>query len=254
MEIKNIIVPIAPLKSSCHHNSYQETQCLYGEEVEILNVNKNWSFCRTKIDNYRGWIENKFLNNLPNFTHVISTLSTFIYEKPDYKSKNLNTLFLNSKIKVLDMDETWAKINFQEKKIGYIFVKHISSGFKKQNNWINLAKEFVSSPYSWGGKTCKGIDCSGLVQSCLQYVDFPFPRNSVDQQKFNSPSITDISYIEKGSLIFWKGHVAIGISDKKIIHSNIFHMSVKIESFDDANKRLKDICGNVLCIRQLNIK
>ena len=147
-----------------------------------------------------------------------------------------------------------GKDKLSRKKTGYIFVKHISPGFKKQNNWINLAKEFVSSPYSWGGKTCKGIDCSGLVQSCLQYVNFPFPRNSADQQKFNSPSITDISYIEKGSLIFWKGHVAIGISDKKIIHSNIFHMSVKIESFDDANKRLKDICGNVLCIRQLNIK
>ena len=78
MEIKNIIVPIAPLKSSCHHNSYQETQCLYGEEVEILNVNKNWSFCRTKIDNYRGWIENKFLNNLPNFTRNLNFINIYL--------------------------------------------------------------------------------------------------------------------------------------------------------------------------------
>ena len=67
-----------------------------------------------------------------------------------------------------------GKDKLSRKKNRVYICKTYIFGFKKQNNWINLAKEFVSSPYSWGGKTCKGIDCSGLVQSCLQYVDFPF--------------------------------------------------------------------------------
>ena len=56
-----------------------------------------------------------------------------------------------------------------------------------------------------------------------------FPRNSNQQNLFKSKFIKIVQY-KKGCLIFWKGHVAIAISETKIIHSNVKDMYVKIEN------------------------
>ena len=60
-------------------------------------------------------------------------------------------------------------------------------------------------------------------------------RNSYDQ--FNSELLKSISEdeLKKGTLVYWKGHVAIAI-DKKIIHANAYHMKVNIENLYDAKK------------------
>ena len=60
--------------------------------------------------------------------------------------------------------------------------------------------------------------------------------------------------IRKNDMIFWKGHVAITISDIEIIHSNIFHMCVKIEKLKNALKRISKTSGEILSIRHLNIR
>lgn len=251
---KNVIVPITPLRYRCSDNSNQETQCLYGEKVKILKEGKKWSYCETKNDNYKGWLQNKHLGILENFTHIVSSLSTYIYSDPDYKSKNLSILFLNSKIRVLNEDKYWAKVELYNNKIGFTFKNNITAKNKFEENWIELAKKFIETPYLWGGKTSHGIDCSGLVQACIQNVIPDFPRNSNKQQCYKSDHIKDVSSIEKGCLIFWKDHVAIAISDVEIIHSNIFHMCVKIESLKNALERIEKISGNILSIRHLNIK
>ena len=45
--------------------------------------------------------------------------------------------------------------------------------------------------------------------------------------------------LDKGTLIFWKGHVAIAINKTEIIHSNAFHMKVAIEKFVKQKIELK---------------
>ena len=81
-----------------------------------------------------------------------------------------------------------------------------------------------------------------------------FPRNSNQQNLFKSKFIKNCSSIKKGCLIFWKGHVAIAISETKIIHSNVKDMYVKIENFEKARKRIYKSCGDVLSIRQIKIE
>ena len=118
--IKNIIIPVASLRLKYSISSNQETQCLYGEQVEIIKEEKNWSYCVTLNENYKGWIQNKSLGFLQTYTHLVSSLTTFVYSKPDYKSKILNVLFLNSKIRVLSEDNYWGKIELYDKVIGFI--------------------------------------------------------------------------------------------------------------------------------------
>ena len=39
------------------HNAILETECLYGETVEILEEKTDWVYCRLTTDNYHGWVK-----------------------------------------------------------------------------------------------------------------------------------------------------------------------------------------------------
>ena len=70
----------------------------------------------------------------------------------------------------------------------------------------------------WGGKSYKGVDCSALVQLLMNFNNNYCPRDSKDQEKYFKNKIK-IKNIKKNDLLFWKGHVAIALSKKKLIHA-----------------------------------
>ena len=43
----------------------------------------------------------------------------------------------------------------------------------------------------------------------------------------------------RGDLVFWKGHVAIGLDASRILHANAHSMAVAIEPLDTALERIK---------------
>ena len=85
-----------------------------------------------------------------------------------------------------------------------------------------------------------GIDCSGLVQLVLEICGIAIPRNTSDQIKYESNSITNTSKISKGCLIFWNGHVGLTLTKSQLIH-NATHMKVSIENFDEDQELKKNM-------------
>ena len=77
---------------------------------------------------------------------------------------------------------------------------------------------FVNTKYKWGGKHYKGLDCSGLVQLFLNVNNLYCPRDAKDQIKYFKNKV-DLKNVKKNDLIFWKGHVAIAVSKKSLIHA-----------------------------------
>ena len=72
--------------------------------------------------------------------------------------------------------------------------------------------------YVWGGKTFNGIDCSALLQIYFSYNNLFYPRDTKDQIKYSKKKIKKKKF-KKGNIIFWKGHVAICLNSKKLIHA-----------------------------------
>lgn len=70
----------------------------------------------------------------------------------------------------------------------------------------------------WGGKSYRGIDCSALLQLFFYYNKLFYPRDTKDQIKY-SKKIIKKKLFKKGDVIFWKGHVAVCINSKKLIHA-----------------------------------
>ena len=88
----------------------------------------------------------------------------------------------------------------------------------KNKNIFKDIQIFKNTRYLWGGKSYKGIDCSALVQVCLNQNNKFCPRDSKDQEKYFKKRI-NIKNIKKNDIIFWKGHVAVALSKNKLIHA-----------------------------------
>ena len=166
-----ITVPICDLRLKPNLNSNLETQFLFGERIEIIHEDKNWLFCKSIDDNYKGYLKRQDIGEVQNTNYRISSLSCFIYKSPSIKSRVISKLFLNSKILASKFDEEWLEICFKGKKY---FIHNNDLCLKEKYidlSWVEIAISFLNTPYMWGGKSHLGLDCSALVQLAFQSVN-----------------------------------------------------------------------------------
>ena len=81
----NIILPSTYMKPEPNESSLLETECLFGETVEILDYHCDWVYCKLNTDNYYGWIKKNSLVNNSIATHRVNLIRTFVYENIDTK-------------------------------------------------------------------------------------------------------------------------------------------------------------------------
>ena len=107
---------------------------------------------------------------------------------------------------LMDQKKKWVK-KTDIKKFNY-----------KEKNFVKILKKFLNVKYVWGGKTFKGIDCSALLQIFFYYNNSFYPRDTKDQIKFTKKNLIKRKF-QKGDIIFWKGHVAMCLNTKQLIHA-----------------------------------
>ena len=188
------------------------TQIIYGESFSILRKAKKWFKIKIKEDGYKGYVQNKNFSKFLKPSHKVSILKAKVYKLPN-KRKKLNIIPFGSKIKVLEKKNKFLK--FSKGWINQNNVKLISHVEKNLFKRINI---FKNIKYKWGGKSFKGIDCSALIQIFLNFNNKFCPRDTKDQVKYFKKNIK-LKNIKKNDIIYWKGHVALAISNKKLIHA-----------------------------------
>ena len=188
------------------------TQMIYGDSFTISKKTKKWLKVKIKEDNYKGYVINKNFSQFIKSSHKIAVLKAKVYKFPN-KRNEINKLTFGSKIKVLD-----KRLNFLKFEKGWISSKDIKPITYKEKNPFNKINIFKNIKYKWGGKSFKGIDCSALVQIFLNFNKKYCPRDAKDQVRYFTKNIK-LKKIKKNDLIFWKGHVAIALSNKKLIHA-----------------------------------
>ena len=188
------------------------SQIIYGEKFKILSKNKDWIKIKTSFDNYKGFIRNsKYVEEFsPNYK--VSSLKAKIFKKPGIITSNW--LPLASKLSVIEKKKNYVQIE-KSKWIKKIDIKKLNH---KDKNFIKMFKKFLNVKYVWGGKTFRGIDCSALLQIFFNYNNSFYPRDTKDQIKYTNTNSKKRKF-QKGDIIFWKGHVAICLNSKKLIHA-----------------------------------
>ena len=207
------------------------SQMIYGDSFSIIKKTTRWIKIKTREDNYYGYVQNKDYSKYLKPTHKISVLNAKIYKLPN-RTKKINELSFNSKIKV-----TERKNNFLKFSKGWVYQNQVKPVKYKDKNPFKRINIFKNIKYKWGGKSFKGIDCSALIQVCLNFNNEYCPRDTKDQIKYFKRNIR-LKKIKKNDIIFWKGHVALALSNKKLIHA---YGPLKKTIVMDIDKTLKRI-------------
>ena len=188
------------------------SQIIYGEKFKILSKSKNWIKIKTLFDNYKGFIKNSKYIEKFSPKYKVSSLKAKIYKKPGIGTSSW--LPLASKLSVFEQNKYYVKIE-KNKWIKKADIKKINH---KENNFTKIFKKFFDVKYVWGGKTFKGIDCSALLQIYYYYNNSFYPRDTKDQIKYTKKN-SKKRLFKKGDIIFWKGHVAMCLNSKQLIHA-----------------------------------
>ena len=198
------------------YKSKISSQVIYGEKFKILSKKKEWLKIKTAFDKYVGYTKNIKYSNKFTPTHKISVQKTNIFSFPKNSNKYIqrNKLPFASRIEILKKYKNF--IMFEKNK--WIYLKDIKKNNFKEKNFIKILNLFINCKYKWGGKTFDGIDCSALVQMYYLYNNEYFPRDTKDQIKIRKGQ-KNLNNLKKGNIIYWKGHVAVCINSKKLIHA-----------------------------------
>lgn len=116
---------------------------------------------------------------------------------------------------------------------------------------VEEASKFLGTPYSWGGSTPAGFDCSGLVQYVYGQLGITLPRTSEEQATAGTP-VASLAQAAPGDLVLFAGsdgtttspgHVGIYIGTGKMIDAPHTGTAVQVQTVSSA--------GRVVAIRQI---
>ncbi len=237
-------IPIAcmPLRSAPDEKSEMATQLLFGDVVHVLEKWKNWARVHCFFDDYVGWIDNKTL-------HFIYDFDEASYFDQPVASKPINiatddkghTWLIPAGSTLPDYNPETASFRFDN--LTFTLKEKIECYEPTKENVVELAQQFLHSPYLWGGKTALGIDCSGLTQVVYKIVGKNILRDA-SQQVFQGKTVSFVDEALPGDLMFFDNDegkivpVGIYMGNKSIIHASGL---VRIDSVDNYGIFRKEI-------------
>jgi cell wall-associated NlpC family hydrolase len=242
---------LAPLRQGPSADAEQATQALKGERVTIYDRNaEGWAWGQLEADGYVGWLPDAALARpAAPPTHKVTALRTFAFPGPSIKLPPAEALVMGSRVSITREDGIFAVT-----REGWFVPKaHLAGLDDHAPDFVVIAERFVGTPYLWGGKSCLGIDCSGLVQLALQATGKSCLRDSDMQQAQLGRTLDaeESKHLQRGDLIFWRGHVAIVRDADTVVHANAFHMATAIEGAQEAIARISASGGEVTAVKRI---
>ena len=228
-------VPAAGVHRAPDLASEQMDQLLFGEAFEAIEEEAGgFVWGQARRDGYVGFVAASALAApAPEPTHRVAAARTYAFAEPRIKSRASGPYSMNALVAVEAQEGRLCKIAGA----GWMAAEHLTPVGVFETDVAAVAERFVGAPYLWGGRESLGLDCSGLVQAALFACGLACPRDA-DQQAGLGREIARPEF-GRGDLVFWRGHVAIGLDATRVVHANGHHMMVAIEPLETALSRIE---------------
>jgi len=235
------------LRAQPSEDASLETELLFGEGFSAYEIVDGWAWGQSTQDQYVGYVRADALaENALVADCRVTALMTPVFPAADLKQPVRDFLPMNAKVKLEAREGKYARIGAG----AFVFAGHLAPLSEYAKDWVAVAERFAGVPYVWGGKTAAGMDCSGLIQTALEAGGISAPRDTDMQERALGRAI-DSSDIQRGDLVFWKGHMGVMLDAVRLLHANAFHMEVSIELLADAVARITDVAGPITSIKRL---
>jgi cell wall-associated NlpC family hydrolase len=237
-----VAVPLADLCAS--PGGARDRQVVLGAALVVVERRDGAVFVQMGRDGYCGWLEAGAVGPAVTPTHWVAAVGTHLYPEPRVQARERAALPFGARVAVLEDDGKWARVAE-----GYLPSVHL----RRVGDWFNdpvaVVEGFLGTPYLWGGNSRDGIDCSGLVQAAWHACGRDCPGDS-DMQQGLGVALVDGAALQRGDLIFWKGHVALVVDEDRLIHANGHSMDVRYEGIAAAIARIAAQGGGPVVARR----
>ncbi len=168
--------------------------------------------------------------------------------EPNTDSTVIDQPVRGDEVELLEItNENWVKVSFGGRS-GYVARQYLAvsreatqlgsrSGRREYSEptVVDYAKQFIGTPYVYGGSTPSGFDCSGFVKYVYSQFGVNLSRTSYSQVL--EGTYVPRSELQPGDLVFFGSesnvhHVGIYVADGTFIHSPRSGKTVCIETLD----------------------
>jgi cell wall-associated NlpC family hydrolase len=243
---KRIVVPIVDL--CAEPNGPRDRQLVAGDMVLEFDQRDGWSFIQNTHDGYVGYIRSDVLSLDDESTHWVANKFAIAYRDPSFKSRETALLPMGARLCV-----TAEKDGYLFCEYGWVPAVQLRSIKAVHSDPASIAEMLLGTPYLWGGNSPFGIDCSGLVQLAFKMCGVSIPADS-DQQCATFGEHVNSDDFCRNDVLFWRGHVALVVDNKCLIHANAFQMAVTFEAIEPTCARIKaNGDGDLIAHKRFNL-
>ncbi|HQR46284.1 MAG TPA: serine hydrolase, partial [Thermoanaerobaculia bacterium] len=233
-----------------------DSQAILGEPLQALETTAGFARVRT-ADGNTAWIPERSIRRgaptPPPTGRVARVTSNFahVYASPSFTAaRPLLTAPVGSRMGFLEREEragfSWMRVSLPDGRVGFVAQPDVAllpfdetPPLRSPSSWIAFGRRFLGAPYTWGGTTPAGFDCSGLMQRIFSEHGVTLKRNSYEQA-FRDPRLVPVAFeaLEPGDLLFFGtenriDHEAMWIGDGTVLQSTRHNVpGVQITPFD----------------------
>lgn len=220
-----------------------------GDAVTVTGQNSNWYRIEYKGGSAyvsKDYVEGEYVDYVPAIAeeaensvsmYGVITAETGLKLRKEASTVSvvLDVLSYGTEVDVDRVGSEWVRVVTADGTKGYVSADYISvregtrtsrsANSAKGAEVIAYAKQFIGTPYVWGGTNLRtGVDCSGFVYSVFKNYGITLNRSSASMAS-NGVAVSK-SELQAGDLVFFNtggsssiSHVGIYCGDGTYIHS-----------------------------------
>ncbi|MDK2760832.1 MAG: NlpC/P60 family protein [Sphingopyxis sp.] len=226
------ILPVATLRAAPSADADQTSELLFGEGFALLDLTGGWAWGYCLADHYVGYLAADALAAPIAPTHRVHMTEAMLHGAPDAASGGPAVLPRGALV-MGEVEGEWLATSH-----GYLPLASLAEVGAREPDPAGLAEQMIGAPYLWGGRTVKGIDCSGLVQLVWAAAGVQLPRDSdLQLASLGAEPTIDAAQLARGDLVFFPGHVGIMTDHRTIVHASRRWKAVHSEPLADVIAR-----------------